>query len=81
MNDNDYQFNIVLKKVIYLEKGEIWCPCCYGAGGFYYYGFTTNKRLICARCCGLGKIDWVENITGEKHDPERIFREFEHKNE
>ena len=54
-----------------LKEGEIICDKCKGAGS------TKVKRdprrsgpyhptMICIKCLGEGKIDWIENIIGVK---------------
>jgi anaerobic ribonucleoside-triphosphate reductase len=63
-------FNIILKEYIFLEVGEVWCPDCNGVGGVC---LKFERNLLCAKCYGWGKLDWIENITGRIDNPEKIF--------
>ena len=41
-----------------LVAGEYTCPECKGV--------VSANTIICTRCCGAGKIDWVDNAMGEQ---------------
>lgn len=54
---------------IILEAGELICPTCHGEGFKFVTvntGYKNNKRkAYCNKCGGDGKIDWIQNATGE----------------
>jgi hypothetical protein len=60
----------VEKRFVKLYPGEVECDRCDGTG------FRPPKSedgetfaRICPKCCGEGKLDWLENICGKKDDP------------
>ncbi len=57
-----------------LKKGETKCDKCNGVG---WYEETTNvtfnkhlwhidQNIICDKCRGTGKLDWIERIVGKR---------------
>ncbi len=61
-----YGFRIDPLKEEELEDGEVLCDVCKG------YGYTNETywgRMICRKCQGLAKLDWIERIVGKK-EPE-----------
>lgn len=64
-------YNYHLKKHIVLSEGEKVCPKCKGKGRIpKNNGFFTkhlDPSLICDKCFGDGKIDWIEQVTGKQH--------------
>jgi len=66
MEHKEGRYNKHLKCRIYLNEGERSCPKCQGAGTL-----VTRRRgrsrvisLVCNKCLGYGKLDWVEDATG-----------------
>jgi len=49
-----------------LEQGEIICDECNGSGG--YRQKPINSFLVCKKCLGSGKLNWVENIFGKREN-------------
>lgn len=43
-----------------LEEHEIFCPVCKGLGK------KPGTDLVCKKCHGDGKLDWLENIVGKR---------------
>lgn len=64
---NDYR-----KRLISLNEGEKFCPKCDGRGRVKEFNkYRVNKiSLICNKCLGDGKIDWIETATGKSS---RVF--------
>ena len=68
------RYNKFLKSMTVVEKGEELCTQCQGAGlyapkqAYNKYGFPLTKKamLVCNKCLGEGKIDWVEKATGKR---------------
>jgi DnaJ-class molecular chaperone len=50
-----------------LEEWEVECNGCKGLGCL---GYSENKKykLVCAKCNGEGKLDFIENIVGKKNE-------------
>jgi DnaJ-class molecular chaperone len=51
------------------EYSEFICDRCYGTGRVRMtdprrYKFTVR----CPKCKGVGKLDWIEHITGERYE-------------
>ena len=49
-----------------LAEGEVLCDVCNG------FGYENNPHfgpIICKKCQGAGKLDWIERIVGKKEDP------------
>lgn len=49
-----------------LEEGEVLCDICTGYG---YVIDPTWGKMVCKKCQGLAKLDWIERIVGKK-EPE-----------
>lgn len=65
---DDYGFRIDPLKEEDLEEGEVLCDMCKG------YGYINNEqwgRMVCRKCQGEAKLDWIERIVGKK-EPEFI---------
>jgi len=60
---DSYGFRINPLKEEDLEEGELLCDVCKGYG--YTYD-TTWGRMVCKKCQGIAKLDWVERIVGKK---------------
>jgi len=64
------RYNKVKKCLIRLNKGEEWCKKCEGSGSIIYKRgtgmFIDGCSLICNRCKGDGKVDWLEKAIGKK---------------
>lgn len=46
-----------------LEEGEVLCDVCNG------FGYDNNPNfgpIVCKKCQGIGKLDWIERIVGRK---------------
>jgi len=51
---------------VVLNEGEMICDKCEGTG-------EDDKRFRCKKCLGKGKVDWVENDMGAKHNKDSNF--------
>lgn len=51
-----------------LKPGETRCKKCKGTGFWHYRKSNKSNGIICDKCNGSGKFDWVENIVGKKQD-------------
>lgn len=63
------QYNILLKKRIHLNEGESFCFKCKGKGIVKHSQKTMSPAtilLVCDKCLGSGKLDWIEIATGQK---------------
>lgn len=64
------RYNAHLKKIIELSEGEEFCSKCDGKGVVPKEGKIFACKailpLICSKCLGDGKIDWVEKVLGKK---------------
>jgi len=62
------RYNWHKKKHISLEEGEYFCKKCNGAGVVSRTNAVHKKakKLICDKCLGEGKLDWVEKAVGKK---------------
>ncbi len=54
-----------------LKEGEIICDKCRGTGSIKVKRDPTKSgpyrpTMICLKCLGEGKFDWIENIIGVK---------------
>ena len=55
-----------------LNSGEVICPNCNGDGFIkpdgcpLFFHMHVLMESWCWRCKGLGKIDWIMNITGDE---------------
>jgi DnaJ-class molecular chaperone len=71
------RYNAHLKKVITTNEGENFCPKCDGLGLVPRSGKIMEKtgvvHLICNKCLGDGKIDWVEKVVGKKRRINKIM--------
>lgn len=67
--------------MIELNEGEVICDKCDGEGlipeqidneitirGFIYKN-PDFKFKMCDKCCGFGKLDWIENVVGKTRNP------------
>lgn len=62
------RFNWHKLQRITLKEGEYFCKKCDGSGVIGRSN-STNKRvgnLICDKCLGEGKLDWVEKAVGKR---------------
>jgi DnaJ-class molecular chaperone len=51
------------------EYSEFICTECHGTGRVRK--LNSRKRILmitCPKCYGLGKLDWIEHITGERYE-------------
>lgn len=65
------RYNKHLKCLITLEEGEEFCKECNGIGLISKKRNMSNIKmkthyLICKKCMGDGKVDWIEKVTGKK---------------
>ena len=51
-----------IKKFEDFKDGDCVCEVCNGWG--YFYDCEDNKVSQCYHCKGIGKLDWVSNVTG-----------------
>ena len=51
-----------IKKFEDFKDGDCICEVCNGWG--YFYDCEDNRVSSCYHCKGVGKLDWVSNITG-----------------
>ncbi len=51
-----------IKKFKDFKDGDCICEVCNGWG--YFYDCEDNRVSSCYHCKGVGKLDWVSNITG-----------------
>lgn len=51
-----------IKKFEDFKDGDIICEVCNGWG--YFYDCFDNKVSPCYHCKGIGKLDWITNVTG-----------------
>ncbi len=52
-----------------LKKGEVICSNCNGSGNRAKWDQIPDYYkcyLVCDKCQGVGKLDWVEAIVGKK---------------
>lgn len=70
------RYNVNTKQYIYLDEGEDFCKKCDGKGRVMsknkVFESTNRYSLICDKCLGCGKIDWLEKITGKKYLPDEL---------
>ncbi len=52
-------------------ESEIVCDACGGTG--LDTGGRKWNRKACSKCFGIGKVDWIENITGKKREEPGII--------
>lgn len=48
-----------------LKEGEVLCDICNG------YGYSVHDhwgKMVCKKCNGEGKLDWIERIVGKKNE-------------
>ena len=67
----EQRYNKHLKRLITLNEGEEFCSKCHGEGVLISKRtwITPSKKarfLICKKCMGDGKVDWVEKATGKR---------------
>lgn len=61
------RYNKALKKYTELLDGEEFCPVCKGKGTVRKYKKRVKQispNLVCHKCLGNGKLDWIEKATG-----------------
>jgi len=57
------------------EYSEFICSECHGTGRVVVPNWDRGlRRIICPKCNGAGKLDWIEHITGEHYDPKNKNR-------
>lgn len=44
------------------KEGDCICEVCNGWG--YFYDCYDNRVSQCYHCLGIGKLDWIANVTG-----------------
>ena len=49
-----------------LNPGDIKCPDCKGTGFNIDFVNEIIRYNGCLKCCGTGKLDWIEAIVGKK---------------
>lgn len=50
-----------------LKEGEVICSRCNGEECIERDRlWMSNNYMLCLKCGGTGKLDWVENIVGKK---------------
>jgi DnaJ-class molecular chaperone len=64
-------FNKYKNCLISLNEGEEFCKKCHGEGMVTLKkigsGMFSKKRvLVCNKCFGTGKLDWVEEAIGKR---------------
>lgn len=62
------RFNWHKQKNVTLEEGEYFCRKCSGSG-VVPRSNASNKvvgNLICDKCLGEGKLDWIEKAVGKR---------------
>lgn len=47
-----------------LKDGEEYCNHCDGTGYEPNQDYTNEWLLLCEKCAGAGKVDWVTNVMG-----------------
>ncbi len=54
-----------------LEEGEVICNKCEGGGSWpgKFLELEQATWSICPKCQGVGKLDWVERVTGKPRNP------------
>jgi hypothetical protein len=51
-----------IKKFEDFKDGDCICELCNGWG--YFYDCEDNRVSQCHHCRGVGKLDWITNVTG-----------------
>lgn len=61
------RYNQHKKNIISLNEGEEFCSKCDGRGLTREYTNYINDylTLVCDKCLGDGKIDWIEKAVGK----------------
>ncbi len=60
------RYNRHKQKYIVLKEGEYFCKKCNGSGDVPRSNATHRKNLICSKCLGEGKLDWIEKAVGKR---------------
>jgi len=63
------RYNKYNKNYTEIKEGEKFCKSCRGAGMVKSkrdYTFKKTDLLVCSKCLGTGKLDWVEKVVGKK---------------
>lgn len=54
-------------------KDEIICDLCNGSGRIDYEYYKNDllyiTKILCKKCIGFGKLNWIENIFGKNINP------------
>jgi len=64
------RYNTYHKRIIKLNEGEAFCLKCKGKGVVKQFPRTILSKeitLVCDKCLGDGKIDWIEKATGKRN--------------
>lgn len=46
-----------------LNPGDVICNKCNGEG--IIKSCSIGNKMLCSKCYGTGKLDWIENIVGK----------------
>ena len=65
-----------------LQNGESKCDRCNGkktisAKDAGHFIFREGQKVICPRCQGTGKLDWVEKICGKRIDEKLSYSDLD----
>ena len=54
-----------------LKEGEVQCSECHGSGNRAKWNQIPDYKcyLMCDKCNGKGKMDWIEAVVGVKPEP------------
>lgn len=71
---DEQRYNKFLKNIITLEDGEEFCKKCNGEGmvvsrRYHEPLIKKGHLLLCDKCDGDGKVDWIEKATGKRIKP------------
>lgn len=50
------------------EYSEFVCDECHGTGKVRSLNSRYTLTIKCPKCKGIGKLDWIEYITGEHYE-------------
>lgn len=56
-----------------LNPGDVLCTECDGEGAIHS-SHPDGASMVCDKCKGYGKLDWIENVTGVKDTPFTIYK-------
>ncbi len=79
------RYNKLKKNFTEIKEGEKFCSKCHGEGMVkpkrtYIGDLKKGALLVCEKCLGDGKLDWIECAVGKKFDPPGIDIKIEKKN-